>query len=72
MSFRRILTLKNCIPKRGLEEFLDSTKVVGQDTVYGKLNMFSFMSRKSLEIFWIAIEKLWRFTQIVVCSAKRA
>lgn len=35
MSYRRVLNCSKFIPKRGLEEFLDSSKVIGKDTVYG-------------------------------------
>lgn len=51
MSFRRIIAIKNAIPKRGLEEFLDSTKVVGQDTVYGCFLFSILMNRSCMEIF---------------------
>lgn len=71
MSFRRVLALKNAIPKRGLEEFLDSTKVAGQDTVYGTLRIFFVKVRSCLESFWAATEKFWGFAQIVVCAVKR-
>lgn len=51
MSFRRALILKNAIPKRGLEEFLNSAKVVGQDTVYGIFSIANLTIRSCLEIF---------------------
>lgn len=35
MSYRRVLNCGKFIPKRGLEEFLDSSKVIGKETVYG-------------------------------------
>ena len=35
MSFRRILTLKNAIPVRGLEEFVEASSTAGKDIVYG-------------------------------------
>lgn len=51
MSFRRALILKNSIPRRGLEEFLNTAKVVGQDTVYGKSSILFLLYRTSLEMF---------------------
>ena len=71
MSFRRAINLTNSIPKRGLEEFLNSAKVVGQDTVYGTFHMSLVMNRSCLEVFWTSIKKFRRFAQIVVCLVKR-
>ena len=58
MSFWRLGLLKNVIPKRGLEEFLDASKVVGKDTIYGASGSFSLVSRPRLEVFRAASEKL--------------
>ena len=57
MSLRRIFALKNAIPKRGLEEFLDQTKEVGKDMVYGIFGCSIMINRTSLEVFGTSAEE---------------